>query len=399
MRVPFARPIIEDEEIAAVTTVLKASRTLTNGGRVAEFERGFSDYIGGGQCLAVSSCTAALHMACMALDIGPGDEVIVPALTFAASAHAVEAVGATPVFVDSYPTSGVMDPDQVEALITPSTKAIMVVHYAGRPAYMGSILALARTRGIAVIEDCATSLGAYHSRRHVGLLGDIGCFSFHPVKHLTTGEGGMFVTRRPELYERGKLLREFGKDASVYNNARSDRSCLGHYDIKTFGLNYRMTEMQGAIGVAALAKMEKRLKIRKQNYAHLRHHLSAFTPLDLGGDEAAAYCFVAILPDGADQAEFRLGMARRYVETTVYYPGPLPFLGYYAEKYGYKRGEFPAAEKISSRGIALPCGPHLGGTHMEYIVKAFKETVDENCASGRSGVYWTPSGPEASATA
>lgn len=399
MRVPFARPIIEDEEIAAATAVLKASKTLTNGGRVAEFEYKFADYLGGGQCLAVSSCTAALHMACMALEIGPGDEVIVPALTFVASAHAVEACGATPVFVDSYPTSGVMDPDHVKRAITPSTKAIMVVHYAGRPAYMGSILDIARQHGLDVIEDCATALGARHSGRSVGLLGDIGCFSFHPVKHLTTGEGGMFVTRRPELYDRAKLLREFGKFASAYANARSDRSCLGQYDITGFGLNYRMTEVQGAIGVAAMPKLAARLKVRKQNYAYLQHHLSEYHPMELGQPNAASYCFVATLPNGMDQAEFRMSMARRYVETTVYYPGPLPFLGYYQEKYGYRRGEFPAAERISSQGIALPCGPHLGGMHMEYIVKAFKEAVDENCTSRGSGVYRAPSSPEATATA
>lgn len=390
--------MLEKEEIEAATAVLQASKTLTNGGRVREFEARFSDYIGGGQCLAVSSCTAALHIACMTLDIGPGDEVIVPALTFAASAMAVEACGATPVFCDSYPTTGVMDPDHARTLITPATKAIMPVHYAGRPAYMGSILSLARDYGLTVVEDCATALGSIHSNRHVGLLGDVGCFSFHPVKHLTTGEGGMFVTRRPELYERAKLLREFGKAASLYATARSDRSCLGHYDIKAFGLNYRMTEVQGALGVVGLTKLEDRLKRRKQNYAQLRLGLAGFDCIDAGRDHAA-YTYVAILPVGVDQAEFRLSMAKRYVETTVYYPGPLPLLTYYREQYGYKAGEFPAAELISSKGVALPCGPHLGGNHMDHIVTAFKESIDENCSDRGCGLHRPPPGPEAAASA
>lgn len=378
-KVKFAAPVIEEDEVAAVVKVLRESHMLTNAGRVAAFEEAFVNHIGGGQAVAVTSCTAALHMAMMALDIGPGDEVILPALTFVACAHAVEAVGATPVFVDSWHDSGVIDPELIKQAITPATKAIMAVHFAGRPCYMGTIIDVAREAGIPVIEDCATALGARHSGRHVGLLGDVGCFSFHPVKHLAIGEGGMLVTKRPDLAKRFRLLREFGKRVDLYDSARADRSTLGHYDITDFGLNFRMMEMAAAIGVTALPKMAERLKIRRRNYAVLHGNLSGnFSSLELGGNESAAYCFVARCPDGIDRESVRAALTKRYVDSTIYYPGPLPLMTYYREKYGYKPGQFPVAEQISNKSIALPVGPHLGPDHMSYIVKSFKEAVSES---------------------
>jgi perosamine synthetase len=378
-KVKFAAPCIEEDEIAAVTKVLRESHMLTNAGRVAAFEESFVNHVGGGFATAVTSCTAALHMALLALNIKQGDEVIVPALTFVACAHAIEAVGATPVFVDSWHDSGVIDPELIKAAITPATKAIMVVHFAGRPCYMGTIIDVAREHNIPVIEDCATALGARHSGRHVGLIGDVGCFSFHPVKHLAIGEGGMLLTKRPDLAARFRLLREFGKRVDLYDTARADRSTLGHYDITHFGLNFRMTEMQAAIGVTALPKMAERLKQRRRNYEYLGHNLDGFSPLSLGGSESAAYCFVVQLPGEMDREAVRAALTKRYVESTIYYPGPLPLMTYYREKYGYKPGQFPIAEQISNKSIALPVGPHLGPDHMAYIVKSFKEAVAE-CA-------------------
>jgi perosamine synthetase len=379
-KIKFAAPVIEEDEVAAVAKVLRESHMLTNAGRVAAFEESFVNHVGGGFATAVTSCTAALHMALLALNIKQGDEVIVPALTFVACAHAIEAVGATPVFVDSWHDSGVIDPELIKAAITPATKAIMVVHFAGRPCYMGTIIDVARERNIPVIEDCATALGARHSGRHVGLIGDIGCFSFHPVKHLAIGEGGMLLTKRPDLAARFRLLREFGKRVDLYDTARADRSTLGHYDITHFGLNFRMTEMQAAIGVTALPKMAERLKQRRRNYAYLQSGLKEFASLDLSGNESASYCYVAICPGDKNRDEVRANLTKRYVESTIYYPGPLPLMTYYREKYGYKPGQFPIAEQISNKSIALPVGPHLGPDHMAYIVKSFKEAVAE-CGS------------------
>lgn len=390
MRISFGRPTMGKEEIAAVTAVLKKNRTLTNGGKVREFEERFSELIGGGQSVAVSSCTGGLHLALLALGIGRGDEVIVPALTFVASAHAVEACGAKVVFADVYPTTGVIDPPAIERAITPKTRAIMVVHYAGRPCYMGSILSIARKHNLRVIEDAATALGAYHSGKHVGLLGDIGVFSFHPVKHISTGEGGMVVSTNPELIEKIIHLREFGKTQNQYTNGYE------LYDIIGFGLNYRMTEMQGAIGCAQLNKVQEHMRRRRSNFACLSMLLKDYHKLDLGGDDGAAYCLVVKVHDDSNRDDIRQFMARRSVSTSVYYPGPVPNLTYYKRKV---RGSFPNAEMIATRTIALSVGPHLDKEAMHYTAEVFKESVDEDRANRRGGAHRTSSGAQALAPA
>jgi dTDP-4-amino-4,6-dideoxygalactose transaminase len=365
-RIKFGKPLIGNAARTDVGEILKR-RALTNAGKVVEFEERFAEAIGGGRAVAVSSCTAALHMAMMACGIGPGDEVIVPAQTFVASSHVVEAVGAKPVFVDVWPESGSMDPNRVEAAITKKTKAVMPVHFAGRPCYMGSIMDIARRHNLRVIEDCATALGAVHSGRHVGLIGDIGCFSFHPVKHITTCEGGMLVSRDFELAETARRMREFGK-----TQKDPYRELPGEYDIVSFGLNYRMTEMQAALGIHQLADASKRLLVRKSNYKLLKGALKDFEVLDLGNGEAAAYCLIVMLPDFIDRRALRDDMAAWNVETSIYYPGPVPLMTYYREKYGYKPGDFPASERIADHSVALPVGPHLGTPQMAQIATAFK---------------------------
>lgn len=368
-RIKFGKPLISHAARSDVSEILRR-RALTNAGKVAEFEERFVEAIGGGRAVAVSSCTAALHLALLACGIGPGDEVIVPAQTFVASAHAVEAVGAKPVFVDVWPDSGVMDPDLTERAITPRTKAIMPVHYAGRPCYMGTIMDIARRHNLRVIEDCATALGATHSGKHVGLIGDFGCFSFHPVKHITTCEGGMLVSRDFEMAEAARRMREFGKTPKdPYNDLP------GEYDVTGFGLNFRMTEMQGALGTHQLADAPRRLLVRKSNYRKLKAALDDFDVMDLGNGEAAAYCLIVILPDGIDRRAVREDLARWNVETSIYYPGPVPLLTYYREKYGHKAGDFPHAERIADRSIAFPVGPHLGAAHMAQIAQAFRITM------------------------
>ena len=365
MRIKLARPRIGDADIAAVTAALKRSQ-LTNAGSVHDFECKFVDAIGGGQAVAVSSCTAALHVALLALGIGPEDEVIVPALSFAACAHVVEAVGAVPVFADCHPEAGQLDPEDVERRITARTKAIMVMHFAGRPGYLGSFLALVRRRNLKIIEDCATALGARHSGKHVGLLGDVGCFSFHPVKHITTCEGGMVVTKDPEIAERARLIREFGKWKDTH-----DIRSFAPYEIRAFGLNFRMTEMSGALGCVQLGTARERLERRRANYFKLARALDGFEVLELGGDEAAAYCLVVHAPPGITQFELRHRLAQRHIETSVYYPGPLPAMPYYANKYGSE--SFPHAERIARNAIALSVGPHLDTAAMAYQAEQFKE--------------------------
>lgn len=364
MRIRFGTPIVSAADKAAVVEAL-GQRQLTNGGLVMQFEERFAEHIGGGKAIAVSSCTAGLYMALHALGVGHGDEVIVPALTFTACPHVVEALGATPIFADVWGETGVIDPDWAEACITRDTKAIMAVHYAGRPAYMGTLLDIGRRYHIPVIEDCATALGATHSERHVGLLSKAGVFSFHPVKHITTGEGGMVVTTDMDMYDKMRRLRQFGVVPG--GDGRM-------YDVRGFGLNFRMTEMQAALGLSQLSTATQRLAIRERNYRTLSSLMRQFDLLELGTG-GAFYTLVVVLPEGVDQAEFRQNLLVEKVESSVYYPGPLPMMTYYREKYGYKLGQFPNAERISSRSVALSVGPHLNLDRITQTAIRFKRVL------------------------
>jgi dTDP-4-amino-4,6-dideoxygalactose transaminase len=347
MRIKFAKPLISDADRKFVADTL-GNRELTNAGHCRRFEEMFIDYVGGGKALAVSSCTAALYLSLRSIGVGPNDGVIVPALTHSSCAHVVEALGAEPEFVDCYATTGVMDTEKLEDRITHKTKAIMAVHYAGRPAYMGSTLAVARRHNLPIVEDCATALGTSHSGKHVGLQGVAGCFSFYPCKHMTTGEGGMLVTTSMDLYEECRRMREFGKAKDL---------AAGVDDTMAFGLNFRMSEMQAALGQRQIVRLSKWMRVRQRNYEYLARRLSEH--VEVLDTEGAAYCLVVIMPDGVDRKHFRERLAALDVETSVYYPGPLPLTTYYRQRYGYEPGMFPAAERIANRSVALGLGPHL----------------------------------------
>ncbi len=267
--VPFARPWIGDEEREAVARVL-GGHVLTHGPECHAFEAEFAAFLGpDAHAVSVSSCMAALHLAYLALGIGPGDEVIVPAQTHVATAHAVAWVGATPVFVDCHPATGNVTPDGIAAAITPRTRAIAVVHFLGVPCDMPDIVAMAERHGLRIVEDCALALGARLRGRHVGLFGDVGCFSFYPTKHITTGEGGMLVTRHGDLARAVGRLRAFGVDRS-----HTERAVPGVYDVPTLGLNYRMGETQAAMGRVQLRRIEDILGRRRRNFTALQHALA-----------------------------------------------------------------------------------------------------------------------------
>lgn len=338
----------EDEKVAVLRALNQ--RTLTNGPTTREFEEAFQDYAAGGIALAVSSCMAALHISCLAC-LKPGDEVIVPALTHPATAHAVELAGAKPVFVDVDPITGNIDPVKIRRAITTETRMIMVVHYLGKMADMPTIMSIAREHDITVIEDCALALGARGRDAHAGLYGNAGCFSFYPVKHITTGEGGMLLTKDPRMAEVAKSFRSFG---------------LG----KNLGMNYRLSEMQSVLGLTQLAKAEKHRKIREHNWHKLSVQLKDFETIDSSGRWAAYYAFTVILPDGLDRDRVRRAMNAK-VETSVYYHPILPEHPYYFRTYG-EQGSFPNAKRIADQSICLSCGPHLEPRQINEQVKVFK---------------------------
>jgi len=367
--IPFGRPWITDAEREAVADVLRRD-TLTHGPECAAFEREFSDFVGeGAYSVATSSCMAALHLACVHFGIGPGDEVIVPAQTHTATAHAVEWVGARPVFVDCDRLTGNVTAQGIAAAVTARTKAIMLVHFLGVPCDMPAILAVAERHGLRVIEDCALALGARIDGRHVGLLGDAGCFSFYPVKHMTTGEGGMFVSRDREAAAAVRAMRAFGVERS------------SGYDVPTLGLNYRMSEISAALGRVQLRRLSEGLRRRAENFAALREGLLAIGKLAVLGTSDPAlrsshYCLVAVLDgEAAPRNDVLARLKALGVGTSVYYPQPVPRLSYYRRKYGYEAARYPEAERISDRGFALPTGWHLCPSDVNYIVKAVEEAA------------------------
>ena len=377
--IPFARPWITDDERRAVMDVLQGN-ILTHGPQCKGFEEDFARFLGAdAHCVSMSSCMAALHMAYFHFGIGPGDEVIVPAMTHTATVHAVELVGARPVFVDCDLETGNMDPAGIERARTPRTKAISVVHFLGIPCDLDLIKELAARHNLKLIEDCALAVGSRFDGKHVGLWGDAGCFSFYPVKHITTGEGGMFVSRHKDVADSVARQRAFGVDRS-----HSERKIPGMYDVVELGLNYRMSEMQAALGRQQVLKIGEIIEQRRRNFHRIKALLARdrrLHVLDSVRPEAASsfYCLGVVLRDGlqANRDELVRRLNERGVGTSIYYPHPVSRMTYYRNKYGYNPADCQHAAAISDGSVALPVGPHLADEDVEYIGTAVLDALKE----------------------
>lgn len=372
--------MLGDEERAAVADVLSGT-TLTHGPRVKEFEAAFADFTGAPHAIATATCMASLHLAYLAIELGPGDEVVVAAQTHVATAHAVELLGATPVFCDCDPRTGNMDLDRLEELVRERTRAIGLVHYLGLPVDMDRVLEIARRHDLYVVEDSAVALGARVGETHVGLLGDVGTFSFYPVKHITTGEGGMVTTRRDDIAERIGKQRAFGIDKNVI----TDRRHTGAYDVEYVGLNYRLGEVAAAMGTVQLGRLPGFLEHRARIYGQLWEGMSEIEQLELidsRGDDrlrASHYCLSAVLREPLHERREELidALKERGVGTSVYYPKSLPDTAYYGRKYGNSHGSCPSATRISERSIAFPVGPHVSESDVRRIIDTVKETIHD----------------------
>ncbi len=376
--IAFGKPIIGEEEKRAVNDVLDGP-ILVHGPRAEEFEKCFADYAGASYAVSVSSCTAALHLACFDYDIGIGDEVIVPAQTHTATAHAVEFTGARPVFVDADIRTGNIDIDQIEDAVNDKTKAIAVVHFLGMPVDMERVNEIANKKNLFVIEDCALAIGTRYNDIHAGLLGDVGCFSFYPVKHMTTAEGGMLITKHKEIAARIERKKAFGVDRHM-----GERKIPGIYDVNMLGYNYRMNEIQAAIGIEQIKRMDGFLDIRDKNYRVLEKGLKEIDDIELldssfDNFKSSYYCMSMILNTELALKRFEIVniLKQHGIGTSVYYPKPVPHMTYYKEKYGYKEKSFPNASRISYQSVALPVGPHLNTDDMKYIIKTVKEAIME----------------------
>ena len=355
------------------------NHVLVHGPRIKEFERAFAAWTGAPRAIAVSSCTAGLHLAYFYLGLGSGDEVIVPAMTHVATAHAVELVGAKPVFVDAEPSTGNIDIDMIEEAITSKTKALSLVHFLGMPVNMDRINAIAKKHDLFVVEDSALAFGAKYKGVHAGLLGDIGLFSMYPVKHITTLEGGLVLSKHPEVLDKITLQRAFSVDRT-----HGERKIPGQYDVNLLGFNYRMNELQAAIGTIQVGRLEGFLQKREKNHEIISQKLEGIEQIhqfesSTSDFQSGYYCKSIVLQGGLEKKrlEFIEALKERGVGTSIYYPRPVPELTYYREKYGSTSGQFPESVKIAHHSIALPVGQHLQTGDAEYVADAVIEVVKE----------------------
>ncbi len=377
--IPFGCPLMEKEEEKAVLSVLE-SHILTHGPRVKDFESAFSKFTKAEYCIATSSCTSALHLAYFYLGIGEGDEVIVPAQSHVATAHAVELCHAKPVFIDAENRTGNIDLKLIEESISNKTKAISVVHYLGMPVDMERVDKIAKKHGLFVVEDCALAIGTYFKGRHAGLFGDVGCFSFYPVKHITTAEGGMLTTGKKEIAEAVSMQRAFGIDRNIV----SERKIPGMYDVQSLGFNYRMNEISAALGLEQMKRISGFLRKRRENYKRLSKGLSEIKGVTLfesskGHFQSSYYCLAMLLepPHNKKRFEIMSLLKEKGIGTSIYYPRPIPHMTYYARKYGYGEETFPIASRISTESISLPVGPHITPENVDYMILAVEEAIKE----------------------
>ncbi len=378
-KIPFGKPMIGKEEKDAVIEVLNGS-ILVHGPVADKFEQLFADFTNAPHAVSVSSCTAGMHLIYFALGYGPGDEIIIPAQTHVATAHAVELTGARPVFVDAEEHTGNIDINAIETSITSRTKAIAVVHYLGVPVDMPKIMTIAKKHNLFVLEDCALAHGATINDIHTGLHGDAGVFSFYPVKHFTTGEGGMIILKDNYLAQKLKLIKAFGVDRS-----HGERKIPGVYDSITLGFNYRMSEIHAAIGVEQIKKLSNFLVKRKDNFERLANKLNDLPDvrvLPQPWDEkfkSCHYCLAVLLNKKLfkKRPEIINLLNKKGIGSSVYYPQPVPRMKYYEQKYGYNNNQYINAALISDSMIALPVGPHLNLGDMDTIALELKSCLEQ----------------------
>ena len=372
-------PSIEEDDLQAVREVL-ASGYLVQGPRVAAFEEAVADYIGTRYAVAVSNCTAALHLALLALDTRPDDLVIVTAYSFIATANVIELCGTQPVFVDIQPDTFNLDPNCLEEVLkrlmassetARRVKAVLPVHTFGQIANMPAILELAGQYDLPVIEDAACALGATLHGRQAGTWGVMGCFSFHPRKAITTGEGGLITTNDPALAHRLRALRNHGQDPDASSP-----------DFILPGFNYRMTEFQAALGLTQMAKLNRIIAARRRLAAHydeLLRGTSLEAPAVASGGQPVYQSYVVLLPErvAARRAEIITRLKEQGIETTVG-TWHMPMTTYFRSRYGYQVGDFPVADQLFARALTLPLYERLSEQKQEEVVQRLREAICES---------------------
>ena|SRR3989338_21218 len=379
--ISFGKVPIDEKEIDAVSEVLK-SGWLAHGPKTKEFEQKFAKLCNAKHAVAVNSATAALHLCLLSKGLGKGDEVIVPTQTHVATAHAVMYCGATPKFADVRIDNYNMDMESVKEQITDKTKAIIPVHFAGHPVEMNKLISIAKENNLFIIEDAAHSPLAKFNGKLIGSLDtDAACFSFYPVKHITTGEGGMVVTNDDKIAEDATLLRAFGIDRSTWLRTQTERPWI--YHVTKIGYNFRMTEVGAAMGVSQLDKLQSLIKIRQKNANLYEKELKGTKAIKLPqivGDIEHVYLFYQILIDNESAKTKRDELIQKLkdkgIGTSVHYPLPVPLMPIYREKFGYKEGDFPIGEKIAKEALSLPVHHGISSDDITFICDSIKELVE-----------------------
>ena len=374
----FAAPLIEEAEIAEVVASLR-SGWIGTGPKVARFEDAFKQYRRAEYAVAVSSCTAALHLSMLAAGVGPGDEVITTAMTFCATVNAIIHAGATPVLADVDAGTMNISPVEIEAKITPRTKAVIPVHFAGRPCDMDAISELARRHKLRIIEDCAHAIETEYKGCAAGTIGDFGCFSFYVTKNIITGEGGMILSRRAEDAARLKTLALHGMSADAWR--RFGDQGYKHYFVEECGFKYNMTDIQAAIGIHQIGRVdawwERRGAIWRR-YNEALAETGLVLPLDPEPDTRHAYHLYTVLCDqascGIARDQLLEGMAARNIGVGVHYLS-IPEHPYYQRTFGWHPDEYPVAAYTGRQTVSLPLSPKLSDRDVEDVIAAVREVM------------------------
>ena len=374
-RYPLSDIDLGKEEEHEVLSVLR-SRWLSMGPVTERFEAAFTEYLGGGYAIAVSNGTAALHLALASFGIEKGDEVILPSLTFVATANAALYVGAKPVFADIASTQNLnISSEEIKKKITKKTRAIMVMHYGGYPCDMKAILEIARRYGLIVIEDAAHAPGAEYHGKKCGLIGDIGCFSFFSNKNLVTGEGGMVVTRNKTLAKRIQRMRSHGMEALSWDKYRGH---VSSYDIEGLGYNYRTTEIQSALGLAQLKKLNRNNRKRKklvELYVNGLQEIEGISiPFLKFKGQPSYHLFPILVAPHIDRNKVMEKLKHFGIQTSVHYP-PVHLFSFYRRGFGLKRGMLPKTEEVSRREATLPLHPKMDAEDVKWIAKRVIEVI------------------------
>ena len=374
--VPFYQPWITNQDEKAISEALK-SRWLTGGPLAADFEKKFAEYMGVKCAVSVNSCTAALHLAMRVLNIKSGDEVIVPDLTFAATANAALFVGATPVFADIDEKTFNISLNDVLNKITPKTKAIIPVHYGGQPCDMTELIEIAQDYKLHIVEDCAHSLGAKYDGKQTGSFGVFGCFSFYPTKIITTLEGGMITTNDENLAKKLQVLREHGMSKSAIDR---ESEASWYYDVVDLGYNYRLNELQSALGISQLERVENGIKMRMEaaRYYGERLNLNGIvTPYEAAGRSHIYHLYVIKVDKdkfGLTRDELFKKLSADKVGVSLHYT-PLHKLSFYKKFLNSTTNKFPVAEQIYQQILSLPLYPTMTKNDVDYVVDSIGENA------------------------